>query len=264
MVNPYDAQYQQQPWMAGFSPLHGAGQFIGFGGAAQPQSPNEAQMFMDAAPPAFLALQGMQPGFAPQDFNQMLLSYALSSGAPQRNQEFGGRARERINRYGQQQRRSVGREADATYAAGANQLGGQQRQNQGQQLDAFAAMGLAPSMFQASYFPQQQMEMAAALGALRAQAEAQRAQGMRGVGDAQFQNRMGLDQSLLNLNNADEYRTDALMMDYLLGQMAAQAQMNAAGRKADSDELGAILGIGGSILGGPIGGVIGDFIGGLF
>lgn len=237
----------------------------GGGGGLQPGQPIDPSTFLAFSSPGFTGLQGFQPGIDPSslDFNQLSMLMGLTSGAPQRIDQFQGQTRQQINRLGQAGQRAIGQQAASQFASGANQLGAAQRQGQSQQADAFAAMGLAPSIF-AGMVPQQNMELAAQLGALRGQTFGAIPGQQQQLREEQFDRRTGLNQAALSARNQIEQYYDSLLLQKYLAEIAAQAQMSAAGKAADSQRFGDILGLGGAILGGPLGGAIGNFLGGLF
>lgn len=221
-----------------------------FGGGDTPQvgAQIDPQMFMDMAPQGFHGLQGMQPGFGEGlDFNQLSLMLGLTSGAPQRIDQFQDQTRQQIGRLGRAGHRAIGKQAANQYAAGANQMGAQQRQGQAQQGDAFAAMGMAPSVFQANVVPQQQMDFAAMLGGLRGQTQGAVPGQHQALREQQFDRRTGLKQSTMNARNQLEQYYDSMLLQKYLAEMGAQAQMQAASQAASAGMFGDILGAGATL-----------------
>lgn len=274
MQNPYQMwSNPQAPGNTGVAPPPWMSPF--FGQAAPPAQappvapkpgPLDPSMFFGMASPSFIGLQGLPTDFNPAsvDFNQLSMLLGLTSGAPDRIDDFQNRTHSSINRLGASGARAIDRGAAQRYASQANQIGYTQRQNQRQQGDAFAAMGLAPSVFQANVVPQQRMDLSALLGQARGATSADATAQHQQLREQQFDRRTGLNQASLNARNELEQYYDSLLLQKYMAEIAAQAQMSAAGKSAKASKFGDILGIGGSILGGPIGGAIGKFLGGIF
>lgn len=267
----FENQGQQQqpgvmlpPWMQQWGGVAGAVA----GGATPPQT--DAQMFMSLASPQFIGLQGapglqdMNLGQGGIDWGKLQQMLALTSGAPGRIDQFQGQAQSQINRLGRQGHRAIDQQAAQQFASQASQLGYGQRMNQRTQGDAFAAMGMAPSSYQANVVPQQRMDLSAMLGQARGASSAGATAAHQGLREDQFGRNMGLQQSVLNARNQLEQYYDAMMLQKYMAEIAAQAQMSAAGKTAKASKFGDILGIGGAIFGGPIGAGIGKFLGDLF
>lgn len=236
------------------------GAMMGGGGSSLFGSQVDPMMFMSMAPQGFMGLQempglsgavGPQPDGSPGiDFNQLAQLMALTSGAPQRIDQFQQQTGQQIARLGQEGHRSIDQQAARMFANQANQLGGQQRMGQQQQGDAMAAMGLAPSIFQSFIRPQQQMDLAGMLGMARGQASAGSAAQHQQLREQQFDRGTGLNQSVLNARNQLEQYYDAMLLQKYLAEIAAKAQMHAAGKSASAQKSGDLLGAAVGILGG--------------
>lgn len=223
----------------------GSGGLFGGGGGGTPQigSQIDPGMFLSMAPPGFMGLQGSMPGLGQgMDFNQLSLMMGLTSGAPQRIDQFQGQTQGEIKRLGKAGHRAIDQSASQGFANQASQLGATQRQSNRTQGDAFAAMGMAPSTFQANVRPQQEMDLSAMLGQARGQSQAGAAQAHQGLREEQFDRRTGLNQSTMNARNQLEQYYDSMLLQKYLAEMAAQAQMQAASQAASSGMFGDLLG----------------------